>query len=185
MFEAHRFEIFPAYKNEAVDEGHTAYIGVGSNLKDPLLQCKKAVTLLDSLYSTEVMAVSSYYRSEPLVIKGQNPSQIPWYVNAVCQIRTGLSPSSLLDAIKNIEKKMGRKPSLKWGSRLIDLDLLMYGDMVVHSPHLVLPHPQMKERPFVLEPFCEIAPHFKHPVFGKSMANLAGKARGSLHIEKV
>jgi 2-amino-4-hydroxy-6-hydroxymethyldihydropteridine diphosphokinase len=115
----------------------------------------------------EVTRVSTFYRNPPL-----GPADQPWYVNAVARIRTRLGPEELLHLLQQIETAMGRVRGARWGPRSIDLDLLLYNGEVIFTPDLVVPHPEMQHRVFVLAPLAEIAPRAWHPVLHKSAADL-------------
>jgi 2-amino-4-hydroxy-6-hydroxymethyldihydropteridine diphosphokinase len=144
-----------------------AYIGLGANLGDPAGQLRRALALLAALDEVEVVQVSTFYLNPPLGPKGQ-----PWYVNAVAQVRTRLSAEELLRTLRRLEVSLGRVRGERWGPRVIDLDLLLYDGEVSRSPELVLPHPEMHRRAFVLAPLAEIAPDAWHPVLNKSAAQL-------------
>jgi 2-amino-4-hydroxy-6-hydroxymethyldihydropteridine diphosphokinase len=133
--------------------GSTAYIGLGSNLDGPEGRIARAIESLDALPGTRVTSSSSLYRSAPLGPAGQ-----PDYLNAVVAIRTSLGAHDLLDRLKAIEREQGRGPGPRWGPRVIDLDLLVYGDAVIDEPGLAVPHPGIAQRNFVLLPLREIAP---------------------------
>lgn len=151
---------------------HTAFIGIGANLGEPLKQCQRALELIRQIPQTSIVACSSFYRSEPLVPEGQNPEGIPQYVNAVCQLITGLGPQDLLNNLQEIEKTMGRIKRTKWASREIDLDLLFYDDRIIREEGITIPHPELHKRGFVIRPLREIAPDWVHPLSGKSVADL-------------
>ena len=146
---------------------HKVLIGIGSNLGSPQENCKKAISLLDELESISILKQSSFYQSEPIGKKNQ-----PWFVNAAIEIQTTLSPESLLKTLLNIEQQMGRTRSEKWGPRVIDLDILDYEGRMINSKSLTLPHPEMLNRRFVLEPLSEISGSTIHPVKNKSIKNL-------------
>ncbi len=147
--------------------GVIAYIGVGSNLEEPLRQCRLALQKLDALNDTRMLRTSSFYRTEPVGVREQGP-----FINAVAEIRTELSARTLLGSLKAIEEEMGRRESLRWGPRLIDLDILLYGQDILQEEDLVVPHPEFHKRRFVLAPLCEISSYVIHPVFGISMQGL-------------
>jgi len=149
-----------------------AYIGLGSNLGNREANVRSAVTHLDSWDGVRVVALSSFYETEPV-----GPVQ-PDYINAVCAVKTTLSARQLLNALLTIEARHGRKRSIRWGPRTLDLDLLLYGDAVINERDLVVPHPHMHERRFVLEPLCEIAPDVVHPVFGLTVRRLKERLEG-------
>lgn len=129
-----------------------AFVALGSNLCRPQLQMRRAVAALQALPHSRVEAVSSVYRS-----RAQGPGAQPDYLNAVVMLATELRPLDLLDALQRIEQEQGRTREIRWGPRTLDLDLLLYGDQSVNSPRLVIPHPRMRERHFVVYPLLEIA----------------------------
>jgi len=130
-----------------------AYIGLGANLGDPMAQLRNAVAALGRLPGTCVAAVSSVYRSAPVGYLDQ-----PDFLNAVAALDTRLSPQALLDALLAIEQDGGRTREFRNAPRLIDLDLLLYGERVVDEEHLTVPHPRMSGRAFVLLPLAELDP---------------------------
>jgi len=117
---------------------------------------------------------SSLYKTEPVGGKDQ-----PWFVNCVVEVRTVLKPRLLLSELKKIESDMGRQPAEKWGPRVIDLDILFYGQEIIREDDLTIPHPELHKRRFVLEPLNEIAPYIIHPVFGISVKGLLDRLEGS------
>lgn len=128
-----------------------AYLGLGANLGDPLAALAEARRLLSD--HARIAAASSLYRTPPFGVVDQ-----PDFVNQVLRLETGLSPQALLDLCLAIERQMGRVRQRRWGPRLIDIDVLLYGDEAVDTPQLTLPHPGLSERAFVLVPLLEIAP---------------------------
>ena len=138
-----------------------AYIGLGSNLKGPKAQIKRALAALNDNNGTELMTASSLYESKPLLdIPGPN------YINAVCKIETKLSAIDLLDLCQEIEESQQRVREVKWGPRTIDLDILLYGEQVISNKRLTIPHPEAINRAFVLVPLFEINPTVKIPLLG-------------------
>lgn len=138
------------------------YVGLGSNLHDPVLQVRRGLTALATLPDTKVVQPSSLYRSPPMGPPGQLD-----YVNAVCALATRLPAVRLLAHLQGIEDRHGRvRGSVRWGPRILDLDLLLYGDAELSLPDLKLPHPGLAERAFVLYPLLEIAPHLEVPSLG-------------------
>ena len=138
-----------------------AYIGLGSNLKNPKGQIEKALSALNMAHGVVVNEVSSFYESEPLL---EMPG--PNYINAVCNIETSLSAVDLLDVCQGIEDNQKRVREVKWGSRTIDLDILLYGQQVISSERLSIPHPEITNRAFVLVPMFEIDKEIKVPLLG-------------------
>jgi 2-amino-4-hydroxy-6-hydroxymethyldihydropteridine diphosphokinase len=130
-----------------------AFVGLGANLENPLQQVRQAISELDAIEHTRVLVASSLYRSAPVGYADQ-----PDFINAVAKVQTRLSPHELLDALHAIENRHGRRRSVRNAPRTLDLDLLLYGTLVVDEDGLKLPHPRMHERAFVLLPLAEIAP---------------------------
>ena len=131
----------------------TAYLGLGANLGDRLANMREAVRLIDEEGACRVTARSPVYETLPVGVEDQ-----PDFLNAVIAIETSLGPAELLRLCKSIEKRLGRTRTNKWGPRVIDVDILLYGDMPVREDDLVIPHPEMIGRAFVLVPLAEIAP---------------------------
>lgn len=145
---------------------HIVYIGLGSNIGNREGNCRKAIRLLEE-NGLKVKKQSSMHETEPWGVKDQ-----PKFINMAIEIETSKKPEDLLGILKNIENQMGRTESVKWGQRIIDLDILLYDDLILETPHLEIPHPFMHEREFVLKPLCEIAPDKKHPIIGKTIKDL-------------
>lgn len=143
-----------------------AHIGLGSNLDTPTHQVTSAIAELGDLEDTEVIAVSRLYRSAPLGPAGQGD-----YINAVVALDTELPPHELLASLQAIENRHGRVRAERWGSRTLDLDILLYGDLILDSPALRIPHPGLASRNFVLFPLADIAPNLQLPT-GESLAQL-------------
>lgn len=161
-----------------------AFIGLGSNLQDPVRQLRQALTEVDALPGTRLLKVSSFYRSPPM--EGSAPDQ-PDYINAVAWLETGLNPSKLLRTLLQIEQLHGRTRSQHWGARTLDLDLLLYAQARIDDPDLVVPHPGLHKRAFVLYPLYEIAPAIEIPGLGALKHLLARCSAGQLEkltIEK-
>ncbi len=138
-----------------------AYIGLGANLKKPKDQIEKAIASLSSVEEVIVKKVSSFYESKPLLdMPGPN------YINAVCCIETSLSAIDLLDICQSIEDNQERVREVKWGSRTIDLDILLYEQQVISNERLSIPHPELTNRSFVLVPLHEIDNEIKVPLLG-------------------
>jgi len=139
-----------------------AYIGLGSNLQNPLQQLCWALQALAALPGSSDLVRSPLYRSEPLGPPGQPP-----YINAVAGVMTKLPAVELLRALQAIETAQGRVRNERWGPRTLDLDILLYGDSVQTDPQLSIPHPRLAERAFVLYPLADIAPDLVIPGLGK------------------
>ena len=140
---------------------HTAFIGLGSNLSEPLSQVSSAIDALDHLPQTRLVRSSSLYRSAPVGYLDQ-----PDFINAVAQVETQLTPRALLDALLALEQEFGRTREFLNAPRTLDLDVLMYDDLIHHEHGLTIPHPQMHLRAFVLQPLLEIAPDCVMPGVG-------------------
>lgn len=137
----------------------TVYIAIGSNLADPVAQAKRAIEALKQLPKSRFLCASQLYSSTPM-----GPQNQPDYINAVAVIETELTPLQLLDCTQAIELDQGRvRKEERWGPRTLDLDILLYGDEVIDSERLTIPHYGMKEREFVLYPLAEIAPNLTLP----------------------
>ncbi len=150
--------------------GNTAYISVGSNIGDSLAHCRSAAAWLDSRDGIRVTAHSRYYKTEPVGYADQ-----PWFVNAVFAVKTALSPEALLETLQQAQRIHGReKNAVRFGPRTLDLDILFYNDMIMNRSGLVIPHPRLGNRRFVLEPLCDIAPDLVHPALGITALVLLG-----------
>lgn len=136
----------------------TVYIGIGSNIGDRITNCKNAINLLKE-HGIKIKKESSMYETEPWGVKEQ-----PKFINMAIKAETALKPIELLKLLKNIEKKMGRKETFHWGPRIIDLDILLYENMVFNNEELNIPHKNLHERDFILKPLSEIAGDIRHPV---------------------
>lgn len=136
-----------------------AAIGLGSNLGNPAANVRAAIAALSQI--GDVVAQSRLYRSKPW-----GPVEQPDYCNAVAIVRTPLAPLDLLRALKELETRLGRRPSVRWGPREIDLDILLYGDRQVDEPELTVPHPSMAARAFVLAPLAELMPEYERILVG-------------------
>jgi 2-amino-4-hydroxy-6-hydroxymethyldihydropteridine diphosphokinase len=137
------------------------FLGLGSNIGDRL------ANLSDAFSNFSVLQRSSIYETEPVGFLNQ-----PWFLNAVINIDTPLSPHALLEFCQSLEKRLGRKRDIPKGPRTIDIDLLFYENRIVSGPKLVIPHPEIAHRRFVLEPLNEIASDFVHPVLNKTITEL-------------
>ena len=159
------------------------FVAVGSNLnsnraEEPAKNCDNAVKYLKQNFYIE--NVSSWYKSEPIPKSNQ-----PWYVNGVIKLQTDINPFSLLKVLLKIEKDFGRERNTKNEARILDLDLISYKNFIFHSDILVLPHPRMHERSFVLDPLKEIEPNWIHPVFKMSILRLKDKFVKNQKVYKI
>jgi 2-amino-4-hydroxy-6-hydroxymethyldihydropteridine diphosphokinase len=141
------------------------YLSLGSNVGDRENHLREAVTRLES--AGHVVSVSSFYETEPVEVTNQ-----AWFLNCAVEIETMKMPNQLMAAVLEIERQMGRQRTQSKGPRIIDIDIILFGDTVVDSPELTIPHPPMHERRFVLEPLAEIAPEARHPVFKKTVRQM-------------
>lgn len=145
------------------------YLGLGSNLADRAQNISEALKRLEA--KVQLDRISSLYETEPVGLVDQ-----PWFLNLVCGGDTDLSPQALLRWAKTIEREMGRKRGIRFGPRLIDIDILFYDDLVISTPELEIPHPRLHERGFTLIPLDEIAPDFVHPLLGMTIRELRRRA---------
>ena len=148
---------------------HICFIGLGSNLGEPSDQLRLAISDIDQLPDTRVLASSAFYRSAPIGYLDQ-----PDFVNAVIKIETRLAPRQLLSAMLGIERLHGRERTFSNAPRTLDLDVLLYGDMQIDEPGLAIPHPHMHRRAFVLQPLLEIEPDCMIPSVGSVHQALQG-----------
>jgi 2-amino-4-hydroxy-6-hydroxymethyldihydropteridine diphosphokinase len=147
------------------------YLGLGSNLGDRENNLRAAMHHLCGI--GEITAVSPIYETEPWGLREQPP-----FLNAACAVRTDCAPLDLLHLVKSIEEVLGRRPTVRWGPRIIDIDILLYDDVVIATPELTIPHPSLPERAFVLIPLADIAPQVVHPILHRTIHRLARDVPG-------
>lgn len=153
------------------------FLGIGANLGDRAETLQQVVAKLDAHEDIFVTAVSSVYETEPVGVLDQ-----PDFLNGVVAVETTLAARALLDVLLHIEKEFGRRRLKKWGPRLLDLDILLYGEAIMDQPGLTIPHPYLHVRGFVLEPLCELIPDKQHPVLACTFASLLNDVGdGSVH----
>jgi 2-amino-4-hydroxy-6-hydroxymethyldihydropteridine diphosphokinase len=151
-------------------ENTIAYIGIGSNVGNKALNCRYSIDKIDQLPGCHVTACSALFKTEPVGVTGQN-----WYVNCISQVTTTQRPTQLLKNLMKIESAMGRVRKKRWEARIIDLDILLFGEEIIESNNLVIPHPLLHKRRFVLEPLVQLAPDLMHPVLQLTIRQLLNK----------
>lgn len=153
-----------------------SYIGLGSNLDNPQLQLTTALAGLDDIPDTTLVKYSSFYRTKPV-----GPGNQPDFINAVALLNSGLTARQLLGRLQSIENRHGRiRDGRRWGPRTLDLDMLMYGNEIINEPELMVPHPEIRHRNFVLIPLLELAPDIRIPDLGRADDLLAEVGRAGI-----
>ncbi|WP_300358208.1 2-amino-4-hydroxy-6-hydroxymethyldihydropteridine diphosphokinase [Fusobacterium sp.] len=152
---------------EITRKWHTAYLSLGSNMGDKKKNLLDAIEKINNLENTKVTSKSTILETEPFGYTEQD-----WFLNACIEIKTLFTPQELLEKLLSIELYMGRERIIKWGPRIIDLDILFFDDEIIQDKNLCVPHPWICERMFVLEPLCEIAPNLVHPLERKPISTL-------------
>ncbi len=155
-----------------------AYLSLGSNLGDREAHLRDAISRLATV--GQVAAVSSFYEAEPVEVTNQ-----PWFLNCAVALQTNRTPQQLMQALLEIERQMGRQRTHGKGPRTIDIDILLFGDTVVDSTEVTLPHPALQRRRFVLEPLAEIAPRALHPVLNKTARELLADLPAGQEVRKL
>jgi 2-amino-4-hydroxy-6-hydroxymethyldihydropteridine diphosphokinase len=162
-------------------ETHIVFVSVGSNIGDRKANCQRGIKTVLASGSVVLTGSSGFYETEPVDFADQE-----WFVNAAIRIETPLGPIELLDMLKNIEKTAGRiESALRFGPRVLDLDIIFFDDRVMNTDRLVIPHPRMHERRFVLKPVCDIDPLVVHPVLKRSVLSILSDLSGDAHQQVV
>jgi 2-amino-4-hydroxy-6-hydroxymethyldihydropteridine diphosphokinase len=161
---------------------HTdAYIALGSNMGDRELNLLRAVAEIGRLHDCKVTGLSPFYETSPVGVTDQSS-----FYNAVLRLHTAYSPHELLERLLHIETAVfGRTRTIHWGPRRIDLDLLLHGGAKIADDSLVVPHPRMAERRFVLRPLCDLAPDLVHPLLGRTVTELLAELQSDETVTKV
>lgn len=161
---------------------YPVFIGIGSNMGDAADNCLKGISEIGKV--AQITAVSSFYKTEPVGYIKQD-----WFVNCAIKIETNLTPYPLFTALQEIEKRLGRKRGIigstgsRWEPRIIDLDILLFDNMIIVEDDLKIPHPEIHKRRFVLEPLSEIAGNLVHPVIGKTVKEMLKELNSSQRVE--
>jgi 2-amino-4-hydroxy-6-hydroxymethyldihydropteridine diphosphokinase len=158
----------------------TVFIGFGSNVGDRLDFCDRAVTLLGLLPHSQVVGVSLLYETEPVYDHAQ-PGE-GWFLNGVVQIETDITPRSLLAVLREIERSLGRDDDDRSGPRTIDLDILFYGQRIIDESDIVVPHPRLHQRRFVLMPLSELDPLWVHPTLHRTINQLLAEVKDQSEV---
>jgi 2-amino-4-hydroxy-6-hydroxymethyldihydropteridine diphosphokinase len=160
--------------------GHIAYIGIGSNIGDKLNNCEKAISEILKADRHRLLARSSLFKTQPIGYTSQD-----WFVNGVIKIETDSEAHELLRTLKAIESRLGRVETFRWGPRTMDLDILFFDDLEIHTEELQLPHPLIQNRQFVLVPLAEIDRNLIHPVLRKTIQELLSDLKEDQGVEKL
>jgi 2-amino-4-hydroxy-6-hydroxymethyldihydropteridine diphosphokinase len=160
--------------------GHIAYIGIGSNIGNKVRHCEKAVAEILKANRHKLLAQSSLFKTQPIGYTSQD-----WFVNGVIKIETELEPLDLLRKLKAIESRMGPAKTVRWGPRMIDLDILFYDEEEITTEEVQIPHPSLHERQFVLIPLAEIDRDLIHPVLKKTVRELLEALKEDQGVEKI
>ena len=160
--------------------GYTAYIGIGSNAGDKVLNCETAISEILKIDRHRLLVRSSFFNTRPIGYTAQD-----WFVNSVIKIETNLEPIDLYRMLKTIEIRLGRKETFRGGPRVIDLDLLLFDNRRIETEELQVPHPRLHERQFVLIPLAEIDQNLIHPVLKKTVGELLEEIKEDQGVEKI
>jgi len=154
------------------------YLSLGSNIGDRGKNLRDAIRRLEHI--GDLRAISSLYETEPVEFTDQPP-----FLNCAVALETGVGPAELMQQLLEIEQSMGRRRVQKKGPRIIDIDILLFGDLVVDTPAVTIPHPAMQQRRFVLEPLAEIAPEARHPVLNKTVRELLDRLGAGQSVHRI
>jgi 2-amino-4-hydroxy-6-hydroxymethyldihydropteridine diphosphokinase len=160
--------------------GHIAYIGIGSNIGNKVRHCEKAIAEILKANRHKLLAQSSLFKTQPIGYTSQD-----WFVNGVIKIETELEPLALLRILKAIESRMGRAKTVRWGPRVIDLDILFFDEEEIKTEEVQIPHPSLHERQFVLIPLAEIDRNLIHPVLKKKVRELLEGLKENQGVERL
>ena len=159
---------------------HIVYIGIGSNVGDKAYQCEQGISEIQKLDRHRLLARSSLYKTQPIGYTEQD-----WFINLVIKIETEMDAPALLSSLKEIESRLGRVETLRWGPRTIDLDILFFNDHQIQTDELTVPHPLIQDRQFVLVPLAEIDPNLTHPVLKKTVKELLERLKEDRGVERL
>ena len=159
---------------------NSAYIGLGSNMGNRFAHIEKAISDIKHGLQTEILAVSSIYETSPVGVENQ-----PDFLNCVCLLKTTLEPRQILNKLLEIEKSHGRSCSSMNLPRTLDLDILLYGELALNEPGLIVPHPRVTERAFVLIPLAEISPNLTHNLWERTVTEILESSTFTDKVEKV
>ncbi len=157
---------------------NAVFLGIGSNLNDPAVQCRRALEWLSRSPGVSIAHVSPWFLTEPL-----GECRQPWFLNGVIELQTRLEPLELLNLCRDLENRAGRLRTIPWGPRTLDLDILLWSTRVMISSRLRIPHPRMHQRRFVLAPMCVIGPDVVHPLTGTTMQQLLEQLEDTLAVK--
>lgn len=146
---------------------HKAYIAIGSNLGDKEKNIKESMEIINNSSHTKINKIAEYYNTEPVGYKEQDD-----FLNTAIEIKTLLTPKKLMRFLLSVEKSLKRERVIKWGPRTLDLDIIFYDDLISSDEEVIIPHPRMEERLFVLNPLCDIAPYKIHPILNKRIMDI-------------
>jgi dihydroneopterin aldolase/2-amino-4-hydroxy-6-hydroxymethyldihydropteridine diphosphokinase len=153
---------------------HTAYIGVGGNMGDKEKNMQEAFELINDSKHTKITKTSKFYETKPVGYVEQED-----FLNCAIEVKTLLNPLELVRFLLSIEKELKRERIIRWGPRTVDLDVLLYDNLISSLEEIIVPHPRMQERMFVLEPLCDIAPYVMHPILNKRIIEIKASLKGN------